>query len=50
VIVILPAPAANEVISTNNITTAPVMIGFRIVTPPVEIALIEEPDNITSSK
>jgi len=39
VIFIFAPSAANEAITANNITTAPVVIGFRIVRPPIEIAL-----------
>jgi hypothetical protein len=33
------APAANEAIATNIIATAAPVIAFRIIGPPIEIAL-----------
>jgi hypothetical protein len=39
VIFIFAPSAANEAITASNITTAPLVIGFRIVRPPIEIAL-----------
>jgi hypothetical protein len=42
VIIILAPSAANEAITASNITTAPLIIGFRIFRPPIEIALNRE--------
>jgi hypothetical protein len=39
VIFILAPSTANEAITTSNIATPPLVIGFRIVRPPIEIAL-----------
>jgi hypothetical protein len=36
---ILASPAANEAIATSEIATAPIVLGFRIVRVPIEIAL-----------
>src|SRR5262252_4073635 len=36
---ILAPSAANELITASKIATAPLVIGFRIVRPPIEIAL-----------
>jgi hypothetical protein len=39
VIFILAPSAANEAITASKVTTTPLIIGFRIVRPPIEIAL-----------
>jgi hypothetical protein len=42
VIFIVAPPAANETIAPNRIATAPSVMDFRIVGPPIEIALNRE--------
>jgi hypothetical protein len=47
---ILAPPAANEAIAVSKIATAPLVIGFRIVRPPIEIALNRQTAHIVSPK